>query len=55
MSGESRVISESIRTQVTGEGEPAACAVEAGSLEGGRGVRTVSTGDTMNETKLAAV
>ena len=53
MSGQSRVISELIRTEVTGKGEPAASAVEAGSLDGGRGVRIRSTGDTMNETKLA--
>ena len=53
MSGESHVISELIRTEVTGKGEPAASAVEAGSLDGGRGVRIRSTGDTMHETKLA--
>jgi hypothetical protein len=53
MSGQSRVLSESVRTEVTVEGEPAASAVEAVSLDGGRGVRRRSTGDTTNGTQLA--
>ena len=54
MSRQSRVLSESVRTDVTVEGEPAASAVEAVSLDGGSGVRRRSTGDTTNETPLAA-
>ena len=53
LSGQSRVLSESVRTDVTVEGEPAASAVEAVSLDGGSGVRRRSTGDTTNETQLA--
>lgn len=54
LSGQSRVLSESIRIEVTVEGEPAASAAEAVSLGGGSGVRRRSAGDTTNETQLAA-
>ena len=54
MSGQSGVLSESVSTEVTVDGEPAASAVEAVSLDGGRGGRRRSTGDTTNETQLAA-
>jgi hypothetical protein len=47
------VLSESIRTDVTVEGEPVASAVEAVSLDGGSGVRRRSTDDTTYETQLA--
>jgi len=47
------VFSESVRTDVTVEGEPAASAVEAVSLDGGSGVRRRPAGDTTNETNLA--
>jgi hypothetical protein len=53
MSGQSRVLSESVRTEVTVEGEPAASAEEAVSLDGGRRVRRRSTGDSTDETQLA--